>query len=454
MKLKKLIAAAMVGSLTFTAPLILPQTVQSTLGAQAEAAKVASYRLAALRTDERNTALCAMADALIRHTDAILHKNAADIEEAARAGVRASYLDRLRLDAGRVSAMAEGLRLTAALPDPIGREDYSVRRPNGLEIRRLRVPLGVVGMIYEARPNVTSDAIGLCLKSGNAVLLRGGSDALRSNRIIADVLSRAAYSAGIPTGAIQLLAMKERVAVDVMTHLTGLLDVIIPRGGAGLIRRIVESSTVPVIETGAGVCHIYVDRAADTAMALRIVENAKVSRPSVCNAAETLLVHESIAAEFLPQMATLLCADGVELRGCANTCRILPNIAAATEEDWSTEYGDLILSIRIVEDLDAAVAHINRYNTGHSETIVTNDIRTAHDFQQRVDASTVYVNASTRFTDGFEFGFGAEIGISTQKLHVRGPMGLDALTSTKYLVYGEGQIRGSVPHEKMSACDT
>ena len=428
--------------------------MEQEIHAQAEAAKAASYRLAVLRTDERNAALSAMADALISHTDEILHENAADVEEASHAGTRASYLDRLRLDEERVAAMAEGLRLTAALPDPLGREDYSVRRPNGLEIRRMRVPLGVVGMIYEARPNVTSDAIGLCLKSGNAVLLRGGSDALRSNRIIADVLSRAAYSAGIPTGAIQLLAMKERVAVDVMTHLTGLLDVIIPRGGAGLIRRIVESSTVPVIETGAGVCHIYVDRAADTAMALRIVENAKVSRPSVCNAAETLLVHESIAAEFLPQMATLLCADGVELRGCANTCRILPNIAAATEEDWSTEYGDLILSIRIVEDLDAAVAHINRYNTGHSETIVTNDIRAAHDFQQRVDASTVYVNASTRFTDGFEFGFGAEIGISTQKLHVRGPMGLDALTSTKYLVYGEGQIRGSVPHEKMSACDT
>lgn len=428
--------------------------MEQEIHAQAEAAKAASYRLAVLRTDERNAALSAMADALISHTDEILHENAADVEEASHAGTRASYLDRLRLDEERVAGMAEGLRLTAALPDPLGGEDYSVRRPNGLEIRRMRVPLGVVGMIYEARPNVTSDAIGLCLKSGNAVLLRGGSDALRSNRIIADVLSRAAYSAGIPTGAIQLLAMKERVAVDVMTHLTRLLDVIIPRGGAGLIRRIVESSTVPVIETGAGVCHIYVDRAADTAMALRIVENAKVSRPSVCNAAETLLVHESIAAEFLPQMATLLCADGVELRGCANTCRILPNIAAATEEDWSTEYGDLILSIRIVEDLDAAVAHINRYNTGHSETIVTNDIRAAHDFQQRVDASTVYVNASTRFTDGFEFGFGAEIGISTQKLHVRGPMGLDALTSTKYLVYGEGQIRGSVPHEKMSACDT
>ena len=422
--------------------------MEQEIHAQAEAAKAASYRLAVLRTDERNAALSAMADALTAHMDEILRENAADVAEAASAGTRASYLDRLRLDEERVAAMAEGLRLTAALPDPLGREDYSVRRPNGLEIRRVCVPLGVIGMIYEARPNVTADAIGLCLKSGNAVLLRGGSDALRSNRVIADTLSHAAYGAGIPQGAIQLLAMKDRAAVDVMTQLTGLLDVIIPRGGAGLIRRIVESSTVPVIETGAGVCHIYVDRAADTAMALRIVENAKVARPSVCNAAETLLVHESIAAEFLPQMATLLCADGVELRGCANTCRILPNIAAATEEDWSTEYGDLILSIRIVEDLDAAVTHINRYNTGHSETIVTNDIRAAHDFQQRVDASTVYVNASTRFTDGFEFGFGAEIGISTQKLHVRGPMGLDALTSTKYLVYGEGQIRGSVPAKK------
>lgn len=422
--------------------------MEQEIRAQAEAAKAASYQLAALRTNERNAALFAMADALIAHTDEIIHENMADVEDAARAGTRASYLDRLRLDEERIAGMEEGLHLTAALPDPLGREDYSVRRPNGLEIRRMRVPLGVVGMIYEARPNVTSDAIGLCLKSGNAVLLRGGSDALRSNRIIADVLSRAAYSAGIPTGAIQLLAMKERAAVDVMTHLTGLLDVIIPRGGAGLIRRIVENSTVPVIETGAGVCHIYADRAADTVMALRIVENAKVSRPSVCNAAETLLVHEEIAEDFLPQVAKCLCADGVELRGCAKTCRILPNITAATEEDWSTEYGDLILAIRIVEDLDAAVAHINRYNTGHSESIVTNDIRAAHDFQQRVDASTVYVNASTRFTDGFEFGFGAEIGISTQKLHVRGPMALDALTSTKYLVYGEGQIRGSAPVKK------
>ena len=412
---------------------------------QAEEAKAASYTLAALQTNVRNTALDAMAEALTMHADTILRENAADVEEAQKAGMRASYLDRLRLDESRIAAMAEGLRLTAALPDPLGREDYSVRRPNGLEIRRMRVPLGVVGMIYEARPNVTADAVGLCLKSGNAVLLRGGSDALRSNRAIANVLSRAAYAAGIPTGAIQLLAMKDRAAVDVMTRLTGLLDVIIPRGGAGLIRRIVENSSIPVIETGAGVCHIYVDRAAEVGMALRIVENAKVSRPSVCNAVETLLVHEEIAADFLPPMAEILRADGVELRGCTKTCAILSDIGTATEEDWSTEYGDLVLSIRVVQDMDAAISHINRYNTGHSETIVTNDIRAAHDFQQRVDASTVYVNASTRFTDGFEFGFGAEIGISTQKLHVRGPMGLDALTSTKYLVYGEGQIRENAP---------
>lgn len=419
--------------------------MEQKIRAQAEAAKAASYMLASLRTDVRDTALHAMADALQSNADAILRENAADMEDAAAAGMRASYLDRLRLDARRISEMAEGLRLTAALPDPLGKEDYSVRRPNGLEIRRMRVPLGVVGMIYEARPNVTADAIGLCLKSGNAVLLRGGADALRSNTAIAATLSRAAYDAGIPAGAIQLLAMKDRAAVDVMTHLTGLLDVVIPRGGAGLIRRIVESSSVPVIETGAGVCHIYVDRAADLDMAYRIVRNAKVSRPSVCNAAETLLVHDAVAADFLPQMAAVLRADGVELRGCPAVRSILPDVLLAAEEDWAEEYGDLILAVRIVQNADAAIDHINRYNTGHSEAIVTNDILTAHDFQQRVDASTVYVNASTRFTDGFEFGFGAEIGISTQKLHVRGPMGLEALTSTKYLVYGEGQVREEAP---------
>ena len=419
--------------------------MEQAVRAQAEAAKEASYALAVLRSDVRDAALHAMATALTEHTAEILQENAADVTDAAAAGVRASYIDRLRLTPERIHTMAEGLRLTAALPDPLGREDYAVRRPNGLEIHRVRVPLGVVGMIYEARPNVTADAIGLCLKSGNAVLLRGGSDALRSNAVIADVLSRAAYAAGIPAGAVQMLAMKERSAVDVMTHLTGLLDVLIPRGGAGLIRHIVESSSVPVIETGSGVCHIYVDRGADLTMACRIVRNAKVSRPSVCNAAETVLVHRDIAAAFLPQMAEHMRADGVELRGCAETCAILSDVAAATEEDWATEYGDLILSVRVVADMDAALRHINRYGTGHSEAIVTNDIRTAHTFQQRADASTVYVNASTRFTDGFEFGFGAEIGISTQKLHARGPMGLEALTSTKYLVYGEGQVRENTP---------
>ena len=419
--------------------------MEQAVRAQAEAAKEASYALAVLRSDVRDAALHAMATALTEHAAEILQENAADVADAEAAGVRASYIDRLRLTSERIYAMAEGLRLTAALPDPLGREDYAVRRPNGLEIHRVRVPLGVVGMIYEARPNVTADAIGLCLKSGNAVLLRGGSDALRSNAVIADVLSRAAYAAGIPAGAVQMLAMKERRAVDVMTHLTGLLDVLIPRGGAGLIRHIVESSSVPVIETGSGICHIYVDRGADLTMACRIVRNAKVSRPSVCNAAETVLVHRDIAAAFLPQMAEQLRADGVELRGCAETCAILSDVAAATEEDWATEYGDLILSVRVVADMDAALRHINHYGTGHSEAIVTNDIRTAHTFQQRADASTVYVNASTRFTDGFEFGFGAEIGISTQKLHARGPMGLEALTSTKYLVYGEGQVRENTP---------
>ena len=416
-------------------------TIEQEIRAQAEEAKEASYPLAALQTDVRSGALHAMADALTEHTERILEANTADMEEAAAAGMKASYLDRLRLDASRIAGMAEGLRLTAGLPDPLGREDFSVRRPNGLEIRRLRVPLGVVGIIYEARPNVTSDAVGLCVKSGNAVLLRGGSDALRSNRAVSEVLARAAYAAGIPKGAVQLLAVKDRAAVDIMTHLRGLVDVIIPRGGAGLIQRIVQHSTVSVIETGAGICHIYVDRAADLTMAMRIVRDAKVSRPSVCNAAETLLVHEEIAAVFLPRLAAVLRRDGVELRGCAQTRSVLSDTIPAVEEDWQTEYGDLILSIRVVPDAAAAIAHINRYNTGHSETIVTNDIRTAHRFQHAVDAATVYVNASTRFTDGFEFGFGAEIGISTQKLHVRGPMGLDALTSTKYLVYGDGQVR-------------
>ena len=416
--------------------------IEALVREKAQAAKAASRLLAVMKPEDKNRALYAMADMLEKRAKLILDANVEDLEEARmKKAIKRSYLDRLMLDESRIHAMAQGLRETAALADPIGRGDFSTVRPNGLEIRRVRVPLGVVGIIYEARPNVTSDAAGLCLKSGNAVLLRGGADAIRSNTAIASLLAQAAQEAGVPAGAIGFIDSTDRQGVEAMLHLDGLLDVVIPRGGAGLIHAVVQGSTVPVLETGCGVCHTFVDESADFSMAEKIALNAKVSRPSVCNAMETLLVHESIAEEFLPRLVRAMEAVGVELRGCENARAICTSLKEAQEEDWSTEYGDLILSIRVVQDMDAAISHINRYNTGHSETIVTNDIRVAHDFQQRVDASTVYVNASTRFTDGFEFGFGAEIGISTQKLHVRGPMGLDALTSTKYLVYGEGQIR-------------
>ena len=355
--------------------------------------------------------------------------------------MKAAFLDRLRLDEGRLAAMAEGLRQTAALPDPIGEGLSATVRPNGLEIRQVRVPLGVVGIVYEARPNVTADAAGLCLKSGNAVLLRGGSEALGSNRAIASLLSEAATEAGIPAGAIQFVDTPRREAVDEMLRLRGLLDVIIPRGGANLIQKVVRDSAVPVIETGAGVCHTYVDAGADLDMAEAIAVNAKTSRPAVCNAMETLLIHEAEAAAFLPRVSAALLERSVELRGCPRARTIVPEMKAAAEEDWTTEYDDLILAVRVVPDMGAAIDHINRCNTGHSETIVTRDLVRARRFQQEVDAAAVYVNASTRFTDGFEFGFGAEIGISTQKLHARGPMGLRELTSTKYLIYGTGQIR-------------
>lgn len=409
---------------------------------QAEAAKAAARRLSVAPSPLKDAALRLMADRLERDAAAILAENARDMEEARARGTRRAFLDRLLLDEGRIRAMAEGLRQTAALPDPAWTGELETVRPNGLEIRRVRVPLGVVGIIYEARPNVTADAAALCIKSGNAVLLRGGSEALRSNRAISASLSAAATEAGVPEGAIQFIDSPSREAVGAMMRLSGLLDVIIPRGGAGLIRRVVAESDVPVIETGAGVCHTYVDEGADLEMALAIAVNAKTSRPSVCNAMETLLVHEAAADAFLPRMAAAMREKGVELRGDARARRIVPEMAAATEEDWTTEYDDLILSVKVVGDVGEAIAHINRCNTGHSETIVTNDLRRAHRFQREVDAAAVYVNASTRFTDGFEFGFGAEIGISTQKLHARGPMGLNELMSTKYLIFGEGQVRG------------
>ena len=415
--------------------------IQAEVRKKAEAAKAASYKLGTLSTKVKNEALLAMAHALEQRSSMILAANAQDLEEARQKGVKRSYLDRLMLDENRIAGMAEGLRQTAALPDPIGQGDYSTVRPNGLEIRRVRVPLGVVGIIYEARPNVTADALALCLKSGNAVLLRGGSEAIRSNIAISSLLAEEAYKHGIPEGAIQFIDFTDRDAVGVMTHLTGLLDVIIPRGGAGLIKRVVEDSSVPVIETGTGVCHTYVDESADLQMALDIAINAKTSRPSVCNAMETLLVHKHAAEKFLPLLYEAMTAKKVELRGCEQSRSICPEMQTAEEIDWSTEYGDLILSVKVVEDVVAAIEHINRYNTGHSETIVTRDLANAARFQKEVDAAAVYVNASTRFTDGFEFGFGAEIGISTQKLHARGPMGLMELTSSKYLIMGEGQIR-------------
>lgn len=408
---------------------------------QAQAAKNAAGKMNALSTITKNNALLAMAHALEQRCSAILEANAVDLEEARKKGIKRSFLDRLMLDESRVAGMADGLRQAAALPDPVWAEDYANVRPNGLEIRRVRVPLGVVGMIYEARPNVTADAIGLCLKSGNAVILRGGSEAIISNKAIAGIMAEAAYHAGIPEGAIQLVEQTDREAVDVMLQLRDYIDVIIPRGGAGLIKKVVSDSKVPVIETGTGVCHTFVDASANLDMALKIAINAKTSRPAVCNAMETLLVHEAVAADFLPMLVQAMSEKNCELRGCQRCRELVVGMGEATEEDWSAEYDDLILSVKVVDDIQEAIEHINRYNTGHSETIVTESLANARLFQRCIDASAVYVNASTRFSDGCEFGFGAEIGISTQKLHARGPMGLTALTSTKYLVMGDGQVR-------------
>ena len=408
---------------------------------QARAAKAAARRLAVTSSPVKDAALRAMADALEKNAAAILAANAEDMAAAQEKGTPRAMLDRLMLDEKRIRGMADGLRQTVMLPDPIGEGEMETIRPNGLEIRRVKVPIGVIGIIYEARPNVTADAAALCLKSGNAVLLRGGSEALKSNRAISGILAEAAEKEGVPKGAIQFIDSPSRDAVGVMMNLTGLLDVIIPRGGAGLIQRVVTESVVPVIETGAGICHTFVDAGADLDMALRIALNAKTSRPAVCNAMETLLVHQDEAKAFLPKMAKAMREKSVELRGDAAARAVVPDMEEASDEDWATEYDDLILSVKVVKDIDEAIDHINRYNTGHSETIVTNDLNHAHRFQREVDAAAVYVNASTRFTDGFEFGFGAEIGISTQKLHARGPMGLNELTSTKYMIFGEGQIR-------------
>lgn len=404
-------------------------------------ARAAARVLARTGTAEKNAALRAMADKLEQHVDSILAANRTDVERAVQAGTKTALIDRLTLNEERVQAMAEGLRAVAELPDPVGEMVSMVKRPNGLEIGQVRVPLGVVGIIYEARPNVTADAAGLCVKAGNAVVLRGGADALASNKAIAKALQEALAGSGLPPTAVQLVERPDREAATAMMQAVGFIDVLIPRGGPGLIRTVVETAKVPVIETGAGNCHTYVDESADLDQALKIVVNAKTQRPSVCNAMETLLVHEAVAQRFLPPAAAALTERGVHLRGCQVARSIVPAMEPATDEDWQEEYLDLILAVRVVPSFDAALEHIATYSTGHSEAIVARDYSRLRRFLQEVDAAAVYVNASTRFTDGYEFGLGAEIGISTQKLHARGPMGLHALTSVKHVVFGDGHVR-------------
>ncbi len=407
-----------------------------------ELAKKAAYKLANLDTEAKDRALLAMAGALVARQGEIIAANSEDLKRGEEKGLSKAMLDRLMLNEKRIGDMAEGLRQVAALPDPVGEVLSMWNRPNGLQMGQIRVPLGVVGIIYEARPNVTVDAAALCLKSGNAVILRGGSEAINSNKTITRIIAEAAEEQGVPQGAIQLIENTDREAVTMLLRLNQYLDVIIPRGGAGLIKHVVENASVPVIETGVGNCHVYVDKEAELNMAAEIVINAKCQRPAVCNAMETLLVHRDSAAELLPGLAAKLQERGVEIRGCAETRKLVPGAKEVTDEDYATEFLDLILAVRVVPDIDTALEHIQTFGSKHSEAIITNNYFTSRRFLQEVDAAAVYVNASTRFTDGFEFGFGAEIGISTQKLHARGPMGLKELTTIKYIVYGEGQIRG------------
>ena len=404
-------------------------------------AKNASRLCAKLGTKEKNRGLLAVAGELCARSTYLLEENEKDLRAAEEKGVKQSLIDRLRLTEERIRDMAEGLKQVAALEDPIGEVLSMKNRPNGLRIGKRRVPLGVVGIISESRPNVTADAFGLCFKTGNAVILRGGSDAIHSNLAITEVIQAGLKKENLPQDAILLVEDTSRATVGEMMKLHDYIDVLIPRGGAGLIANVVENSTVPVIETGTGNCHIFVDASADIGRAADIIENAKTQRMGVCNACESLVIHAAAAKEALPLIAERLRAHQVEIRGDERARAIVPEILPASEEDWGTEYLDAVISVKIVDSAEEAIAHINRYNTGHSESILTKDYDNALKFQDEVDAAAVYVNASTRFTDGFEFGFGAEIGISTQKLHARGPMGLEALTSTKYIIFGNGQIR-------------
>ena len=404
-------------------------------------AKEAENTMRTITTDQKNQVLAAVAGHLVESTDKLLEANAVDVANAKQNHMPEGLVDRLMLSPERIEGMAEGLRQLVALEDPIGEVTGMKKRPNGLLIGQKRVPLGVVGIIYEARPNVTADAFGLCFKTGNVVILKGGSDAIHSNAAIVDCIRESLKACGVTENAIQLIADTSRETAAEFMKMNEYVDVLIPRGGKGLIKAVVNQSTIPVIETGTGNCHIYVDESADLDMAVNIILNAKTQRVGVCNACESLLVHGNIKEKLLPVLAKKLKEKHVEMRADKEAHELMPGSVDATEEDWGTEYLDYILSIKVVYSVDEAIAHINRYNTGHSEAIITNDYTNAQKFLDEVDAAAVYVNASTRFTDGFEFGYGAEIGISTQKLHARGPMGLLALTTTKYIIYGNGQIR-------------
>ncbi|MBQ9519110.1 MAG: glutamate-5-semialdehyde dehydrogenase [Firmicutes bacterium] len=410
-----------------------------TLAEIGKAAVKAKRDLAVLGTNEKNQILKDCAKALLDNTNSIIAANKTDVENAEKNGVKPSIIDRLTLDAKRIADMADGLEQIAKLPDPVGEYLNTKTLPNGLVVAQKRVPMGVIGIIYEARPNVTSDAFGLCLKAGSAVILRGGSDAINSNKAVI-----AAFHSAINTNKdiVQLLEDTSRETATEMMRMNGVIDVLIPRGGSGLIQSVVKNSTVPVIETGVGNCHVFVDESADIEKAVNIIVNAKAQRPGVCNAAETLLVHENIAKDFLPKAIAALREKNVEIRGDETVKSIVPDVIPATKEDWATEYQDYILAVKTVKNVDEAIDHIAEYSTGHSEAIVTESYLNSKKFTERVDSAAVYVNASTRFTDGNEFGFGAEIGISTQKLHARGPMGLKELTTTKYIILGEGQVRG------------
>ncbi len=404
-------------------------------------AKAASVELAKLSTEEKNTALCRMANAIEANTGKIIGANQKDVAAAKGKGLKESLLDRLCLDQKKIQTMAKELREVSALADPIGTILASWTRPNGLMISQVRVPMGVVGVIYESRPNVTVDSAGICIKSGNAVILRGGSDALNSNVAIGEVLRDALATTKVPVDAIQVVNSPDRKVAEEMMGMRQYIDVLVPRGGTDLIQTVVEKSRIPVIETGTGNCHVYVEEDADLAIATPIVINAKVQRPGVCNAAEKLLVHSKIAEAYLPVIIAELRKNGVEVRGDEKTCKIVPDVKAATEQDWHTEYLDLIIGVKVVENLTEAIEHINNYGTKHSDSIITRDFGKATRFLNEIDSAAVYWNASTRFTDGNQFGLGAEIGISTQKLHARGPMSVQHLTTTKYIIFGNGQIR-------------